>query len=115
MQHTEDFIWNRLMWKAGKYALPSAYSFYFKDLSPARQQELFPYIDVEVTGRPVLLFTKPTNEWTLICTKQVIGNNNSLTFAINLSGIDSVRASVFTNTDTAGERLHIAKRQPKEE
>ena len=87
MEKSDDFIANRLLWKAEKYKLPTKSSFYYKDLSPDIQQYLNTYFDRSTSGQPVLFFTKPTKEWTLICSRQVICNNNEKVFKINIRHI----------------------------
>ena len=66
MQKTDEFIINRLTWKAEKFKLPTKSAFYFKDLSSDLQEYLSNQIDKETSGTPVLFFTKPTKEWTLV-------------------------------------------------
>ncbi|HEV2353622.1 MAG TPA: hypothetical protein VGR89_05230, partial [Puia sp.] len=75
MKKTEEFIENKLIWKAKQYCLPTEFSFYFKDLSNDVQSSFLDQIDVTKSGKPVLLFTSQAQEWTLICTRQVIGRN----------------------------------------
>ncbi|WP_028979348.1 hypothetical protein [Sporocytophaga myxococcoides] len=95
MEKTDNFLIKRLLWKADKYKLPTKSSFLFKDLSPYMQQYLISYIQPKYSGPPVLFFTKPTNEWTLICTRQVICNDNKSTIAIEISNITSFTPTVL--------------------
>lgn len=103
------------MWKAAKYNLPSRSSFYYKDLTSEMQQMLSTYVDTEAAGLPLLFFTKPTKEWTLICVKKVICNNNQKVFAIDIADIKGMRASVFGNTSDSEERLKIVRSVGKAE
>jgi hypothetical protein len=95
MQKDDEFIANRLIWKAGKYTLTEHFSLFFKGLTKETQQYLEARIDTTKSGIPVLFFTKPTNEWTLICTRQVIGYNNHEIICIDLSNIKSVSQTAF--------------------
>ncbi len=76
MKKSDDFIADRLMWKALKHNLPTKFSSYHRDCSPAIQQYLASFLGEENSGLPVLYFTKPTGEWTLVCTREVICNSN---------------------------------------
>lgn len=95
MQKTEEFILNRLLWKARKYNLPQEFSIFFDDLSPNIQIYLNGHRSATESGIPVLFFTKPTKEWTLVCTKQVLYNDNYHTISINLRDIDKITSTVF--------------------
>ncbi len=65
MQKTDEYIEKKLIWKAGQNNLPTKSSFYFRDFSPEIKKHLFAQIDIVTSGIPVLLFTRPTKEWTL--------------------------------------------------
>lgn len=95
MEKTDDFIMSRLLWKAGRYDLPTSSSYYFKDISENIQTYLTTHIDKETSGIPVLFFTKPTKEWTLICTREVICNDNQTIFRLNLADIKSFKPTMF--------------------
>ena len=75
MKKTDEFIEKKLIWKAKQYKLPTEFGFYFADLSKDVQSSFLAEIDVATSGKPVLLFTTKTEEWTLICTRQVIGKD----------------------------------------
>ncbi|QEC66225.1 hypothetical protein FRZ67_02470 [Panacibacter ginsenosidivorans] len=95
MQKTDEFIANRLTWKAKKYELPTKFAFFFTDLSPNLQDYLNTQVDKEKSGTPVLFFTKPTKEWTLVCTRQVVCNDNEKIFRLNFSDIRNFRPTAF--------------------
>jgi hypothetical protein len=40
MEKTDDFIANRMVWKAGRYDQPFNWAFFYKDLPPTFQQHL---------------------------------------------------------------------------
>lgn len=100
MQKTEEFILNRLTWKARKYEFPTTYTFYFKDLSPDIQAYLYNQIDLTASDTPFLYFTKPTKEWTLICTRKIIYSDNEKTNSFNFSDIKSFKPTNFENIAT---------------
>lgn len=94
MKKTDDFIANRIIWKAGHYKLSPTSTSFFKDLSFEIQQYLTNHLD-NSSGIPILFFTKPTNEWTLLCTKQVICNDNKIIFLLDISQINQLRPTLF--------------------
>jgi hypothetical protein len=98
MQKTDNFIVNRLKWKAGKFGLPTKFAFYFNDLLLETKNNLADQIEKENSGTPVLFFTKPTKEWTLVCTQQVICNDNSKTVSVNISDIRRILPTAFDIT-----------------
>ncbi|MET6997653.1 hypothetical protein [Chitinophaga defluvii] len=95
MQHkTDDFIRNRLIWKAKKYGLPSAYSLFYDDLPLELKENLAKHVTIALTGTPVLFFTKPTKEWTLVCTRQLIGYNNHELYSVPLKTIGHITSRI---------------------
>lgn len=92
MQKTDEYIKSRLIWKANKHSLPTRFSLLFSDLSISVQKHLNDNIHETESGIPVLFFTKATQEWTLICTRQIVCNDNQKTFRINIADIDKIRA-----------------------
>lgn len=114
MPKTEEFILNRLLWQARKYDLPREFSFIFNDLSPDIQLYLNNQRNIAESGIPGLFFTKPTKEWTLVCTKQVIYHDNNNTISINLSDIDKVSSTVFDSNQRV-QRADIRKMKTKSE
>jgi hypothetical protein len=95
MQKTDGFIANRMIWKAAKFKLPGQHSFLYKDMSTDMQQYLIEFIDVDVSGQPVLFFTKPTKEWTLLCTRQMIGKDGASVCRINIADIQAITPTVM--------------------
>ena len=114
MQKTEDFIVNRLKWKADKFCLPTGFAFYFNDLSLETKNHLANHIDKVNSGTPVLFFTKPTKEWTLVCTRQVICNDNIKVVSLNLSDIKRILPTAFDVT-LIGEPIDIKTVKKKSE
>ncbi|MBO9701370.1 MAG: hypothetical protein J7604_14265 [Sporocytophaga sp.] len=106
MKKTDDFLINRIKWKADSYHLPTKSSFYFKDLNSDLQLDLKAFVDQTNSGPPILFFTKPTKEWTLICTRQVIFNDNLTTTHIDISDIDSMIATGWGTENHDKNKLH---------
>jgi hypothetical protein len=73
MKKTDKYMLGRIKWKFDKYKISNNYTFFFEELSEPVKAYLKSNIDEYLSGTPVLFFTKPSNEWTLLCTKQVIG------------------------------------------
>jgi len=114
MQKTDDFIINRLKWKAGKFGLPTEFAFYFNDLSLDLKNFLTNQIEQGNSGVPVLFFTKPTKEWTLVCTHQVICNDNTKTVSLNISDIQRILPTAF-DTTLIGKPIDIKTVKKKSE
>jgi len=106
MQKTNEFIVNRLTWKAKQYKLPTKFSFFFDDLSSSLQEYLNHQVDKEKSGTPVLFFTKPTKEWTLICTRQVVCNDTEKTISINIRDIKQILPTEIDMT-LVGQSINI--------
>ena len=98
MQKTEEFIIKKLKWKAEKFGLPTEFAFCFDDLPSQTKNELANQIDKENCGTPVLFFTKPTKEWTIICSQKVIFNDNTRIVSLNLSDIKQILPTAFDPT-----------------
>ena len=114
MQKTDDFIINRLKWKADKFGLPTEFAFYFNDLSLETKNHLVNHIDKVNSGIPVLFFTKPTKEWTLVCTRQVICYDNIKVVSLNLSDIKRILPTAFDVT-LIGQPIDIKTVKKKSE
>jgi hypothetical protein len=114
MQKTGDFILNRLKWKAGKFGLPTEFAFYFNDLSLETKNFFGSQIDKEISGTPVLFFSKPTKEWTLVCSRQVICNDNIKTVSLNISDINRILPTAFDST-LIGQPIDIKTVKKKSE
>jgi hypothetical protein len=71
----------------------------FDDLSPKQQAALSSHIDESSTGIPVLLFTKPGGEWTLLCTRQVVGFDGQTYCAASLGDIEELQPAELIELD----------------
>lgn len=108
LKKTDDFIRKRIIWKAKKYSLPSKFSVYYDDLSHEVIEYLSQHVDVELTGTPLLYFTKPSKEWTLLCTRQLIGFDHLHVYSVSLNEIERLTSSKIEG-NTVGERLESVR------
>lgn len=93
MKKTAEYIEKKLIWKAKQYNLPTEFAFYFNDLSKIVQAPFLAQIDVSTSGKPVLLFTRRTEEWTLICARQVICRDGRGITKLNFGNIKQIFSS----------------------
>lgn len=114
MQKSDDYIVSRILWKAGKYNLPTKSSFYFHNLSPDLQQYLSGQIEGSDSGTPVLFFTRPTREWTLLCTRQIIGHDTHHLIALYLRDIQQITTTAL-DPAAAGRPFRPATMKTKTE
>ena len=94
LNKSDDYIQNRLIWKARKYSLPLEYSFFYSDLSPEIKKYLSVHINTESAGMPVLFFTRPSKEWSLLCTQELIGFNNYDFYSLPLKEISYITCNI---------------------
>jgi len=111
MQKTDEFIQNRIKWRAGKYTLSTGYTFFFDELSHEIKQYLMTFLDRNLSGTPVIFFTKPSKEWTLVCTKQVIGYDSQKIFKLNFNDITRIRGFNQKKIKTDWDELNIFDKQ----
>ena len=86
---------------------PTEYAFFFNTLSSELQTPLLVSIDLEKSGTPVLLFTTPTKEWTLLCTRQVVCSDTRKVFSLNYSEIKSFLAKDLKKANRSKLNLPI--------
>ncbi len=94
MEKTDAYMLNRIMWKAGKHGIykrSNTYTLFFDELSGPMKAYLRSNINEEFSGGPVIFFTKPTNQWTLLCTKRVIGYAGEKVFSISFQDISKIK------------------------
>lgn len=92
---TDEYIYKRLIWKAGKHKLPSEFSIYYSTLPPAVQQYLSQQINTLPSEIPTLFFTKPSQEWTLLTTRQLAGCRNGDIYSILLKDIEQIESRKY--------------------
>jgi hypothetical protein len=114
MEKSQAFIINRITWRAGRSDLPSKYALFFNDLPLSKQEFLNSQLAIELSGIPILFFTKPTGEWTLLCTRQVICNDVKSIFSLDISDIKRILPTAFDLTQI-GKKIDISTIKKKSE
>jgi hypothetical protein len=66
-----------------------------------------------LSGIPAIFFTKPSNEWTLLCTKQVIGYAEQKIFRINLQDIAVISPFLIRKPKGEWDELTVLDKQEK--
>lgn len=95
LNKTDEYIYKRLIWKAGPYNLPSDFSFFYNNLPQKIKEYLSGQIIISPNEIPVLFFTKPSQEWTLLSTRQLFGYNNNHVYSIPLKDIAHLTSRKF--------------------
>ncbi|BDD03905.1 hypothetical protein [Aureibacter tunicatorum] len=89
MRNSEEYIENRLKWRAGKNGLPSANSYFFDEIDTNEKLKFHEILQSFDIGKPVLLFKGENNTWTIIGTKMIASGKDSSFEAIEHSEIDT--------------------------
>jgi hypothetical protein len=113
MKKTDEYMLGRIKWKFNKYKISNNYTFFFEELSPSIQAYLRTSIDEHLSGIPVIFFTKPSNEWTLLCTKQVLGYTDQKIFRINLQDIAVISPFLIRKPKGEWDELTVLDKQEK--
>lgn len=97
LNKTDEYIYKRLVWKAGQYNVPSRFSFLYNELPLAMKAHLTGQIRLNTLELPVLFFTKPSCEWTLLTTRQLLGYSGSDIYSIPLEAIAHLTSKKFAD------------------
>lgn len=81
LNKTNEYIYKRLFWKAGKHKLPSEFSLYYNTPPVTVQEYLSQQINTLPSEMPTLFFTKLSHEWTLLTTRQLAGCGNGKVYS----------------------------------
>lgn len=115
MEKTDEFVLNRIMWKAGKHGIykrANTYTLFFNELSEPIKAYLKSNINEELSGIPVIFFTKPSNQWTLLCTKQIIGYTGENVFSLSFQDISQISPFFIKNKNKLEwDELTVVDRQ----
>lgn len=111
MQKTDEVILNRIKWKAGKYKLSTGYTFFFGDLNDEIKKYLMTTIGENPNDIPVIFFTKPSKEWTLVCTKQIIGFHSQKIFKLPFEEIADIDGYHSNKEKTEWNELTVLDKQ----
>ncbi len=88
MRHSEEYIENRLNWRARKNGFPKTNSLFFKDLSLTERSRFKIAMESSVIGNPVLLFLGENGSWTIFGTIKIISGIGFSFDSIEYSKID---------------------------
>lgn len=92
MKKTDEYILGRIKWRFDKYEVSNDYTFFFDELSESIKAYLKSNLKEDLSGIPVLFFTKPSKQWTLLCTRQVVGYSGERIFRIDFKDIKKIEA-----------------------
>jgi hypothetical protein len=108
---SDEHLLQRLRRKVDDHSFPYEYSCLYSDLLIDQVNALSPYIH----GIPLVFFTKPTKEWTVLCTRHAIGFDNHQYYTVPYEDMETVKPAVFDNITDLGEKLMAVKRIGKVE
>jgi hypothetical protein len=98
LHKTDEYISRRITWKAAQHALPSDFSFFYTTLPIEVKEYLSTQIVTDHAEIPVIFFTKPSQEWTLLSTRQLYGrNSNGDIYGIKLADIKHFTSKKFVS------------------
>lgn len=79
---------NRISWQVRQYK-DSPYIHFYSDLSPVQQELLSTHVTPDA-GAPVLHFSHPNGQWTLVCTRQIVGYDKAKLVTIAVDNIQAM-------------------------
>jgi hypothetical protein len=91
----------RIMWKADKHGIykrSNGCTFFFDELPESIKEYLKSNLNEDLSGIPVIFFTKPSSQWTLLCTKRVVGYSGENLFGINFQDMSEIETYPFQIT-----------------
>ncbi|NRD24893.1 hypothetical protein HNV10_16685 [Winogradskyella litoriviva] len=119
MQKTEEFIENRIKWRASKHDLPNKSVFLFENLANDKKAEYLTHFNEEDCGKIILLFTDSKKNWTAIGTKKIIGFDGSEFNSVELNSIKEVdsknRKEYFEKAKAGATKLKKIKKRNESE
>ncbi|SEO92767.1 hypothetical protein SAMN05192574_11685 [Mucilaginibacter gossypiicola] len=98
MKKTDEYMLNRIKWKAGRHGIykrSNGYTFFFDELPESIKGHLKTDLKEYLSGIPVIFFSKPSNQWTLLCTKCVVGYSGERVFCIDFEDIFEIETYPF--------------------
>jgi len=119
MQKTEEFIENRIKWRASKQDLPNKNVHLFENLMADKKAEYLTHFNENDCGKIILLFTDSKKYWTAIGTKNIIGFDGTNYNSVKLNSIKDVdsksRKEYFEKAEQGENNLaKIKKRNERE-
>ena len=119
MHKTEDFIENRIKWRASKHDLPNKNVHLFENLTADKKAEYSTHFNENDCGKIILLFTDSKKNWTAIGTKKIIGFDGTNYNSVELNSIKDVdsknRKEYFEKAETGETKLKKIKKRNESE
>lgn len=86
----DDWIENRILWKAGKHSLPSGHTHLFTDLPAADRGPFETAAAQSHLGRPILVFSGSPDLWTVLGTRKIMSQHHGRLHVFPLRQLVSV-------------------------
>lgn len=87
MKHSEEYIENRIMWRAKRNGLPKKNTHFFNELHPDKRRKFESILESEPIGTPVLVFRTKNNLWTIFGTQKMVSVSYSSFHSIEYAQI----------------------------
>ncbi|MEM6894613.1 MAG: hypothetical protein AAF554_13055 [Bacteroidota bacterium] len=119
MQKTEEFIKNRIKWRASKHDLPNKSVHLFEDLTADKKAEYLTNFNENDYGKIIFLFTDSKKYWTAIGTKKIIGFDGTNYNSVELNSVKDVdsknRKEYFEKAEQGETKLKKIKKRNERE
>ncbi|MBY0534245.1 MAG: hypothetical protein K2P88_00215 [Chitinophagaceae bacterium] len=93
MGKSEDYIIDQIVLNAPKFGIPTAHAALYCDLTSDLQFFLQQQVP-DSSGEPIVLFWKDQDNWTLVCTIQLITKSRNQLQYIPIQAIDQSQSTV---------------------
>ncbi len=119
MSKSEEFIENRIKWRASKHDLPNKSVRLFENLTDETKAEYLTHFNEEDCGKIILLFTDSKNNWTALGTKKIIGFDGTKFNSVKFDSIEDVdsknRKEYFEKAEAGETKLKKIKKRNESE
>lgn len=106
MVKSDEFIANRIKWKAENYKLPSDHALYFDQLTDKQKGAYAGFLKTENIGIPVMIFVEPKNKnWTILGTRKILSNANGNTSSLLYDEIKDIKPHNIETLEKAKEAI----------
>lgn len=107
MDKSNEYLADRIKWKANGLELPSEYSFYFENLTNDRKEYYSTRLKDKNIGIPTLIFTQPkSTKWTIIGTRKLVWGDNKQSCSILFSDIREIRPHSLDNLEKVKDAVN---------
>jgi hypothetical protein len=87
---SDDWLENRIRWKAAKHGLPADHTFAFPDLQETHRDDFTRVAEQRGVGKPVLAFLDFGSRWTLLGTRRIVSSYDETLIEVELSEVREV-------------------------